>query len=173
MSHPIVLALYSTVPAAAAGAEAVHALGIDKQHISVVARSHEEARALANRLDATPGVELEDSPAAGRLGELAGALLAAVANGLPGMGPIVAVGPLAAQVGELTGHAAGGLSVVLSHAGVARERADALQEAVSNGAVLLGVHLEAGDVDRVRDSLSAAGATEVVTSRWDGGQTQV
>jgi hypothetical protein len=166
VSHPIVLALYPTVQAAAAGAEAIHGLGIDRQHISVVARSHEEARALANQLDATPGVELEDSPTAGRLGELAGALLAAIGQGLPGVGPIVAVGPLAAQVGELTGHAAGGLSTVLSRTGVPRERADVLQEAVSNGAVLLGVHLETEEIDRVREILAAAGATEVVTARW-------
>jgi hypothetical protein len=147
-------------------ARALHALGISREHISVVAHDHLEARILADQMDATPGVELEDSPTAARLGELGGRVLAAIAVVMPGIGPIVAAGPLAAALGEAAGHAAGSLASVLKAAGLPHERADALQREVARGAVLLGVHVAPPDVDRVRESLSTAGATEFEMMTW-------
>jgi hypothetical protein len=166
VSHPLVLALFSTSSTAAKAAEALHALGINREHISVVAQSHADAEALADRMDATPGVDLEDSRPAARLGELGGWVLAAIALVMPGIGPIVAAGPLAAELGEAAGHVAGSLASVLKSAGLTEERADALQREVAQGAVLLGVHVTPADVDRVRDSLTAAGATELETVTW-------
>jgi hypothetical protein len=164
--HPIVLAVFPTVSTATAAARALHALGISGEHISVVVRDHAEARTLANQMDATPGVELEDSRLAAVLGELGGHVLAAIAVGLPGIGPIVAAGPLAAELGEAAGHAAGGLASVLKAAGLPHERAEALQHEVAKGAVLLGVHVAPPDVDRVRESLSTAGATTLEMVTW-------
>ena len=166
MSHPLALALFPNASAAAEAAGALHALGITREHISVVAHSHADARALAERMDATPGVDLEDSRPAARLGELSGQVLAAIALMMPGIGPIVTAGPLAAELGEAAGHLAGGLASVLKSAGLPQERAEALQSEVARGAVLLGVHLAPPDVDRVRESLSAAGATQVEMVTW-------
>ena len=70
MSHPLVLALFPTAPAAAAGARALHGLGIAREQISVVSRNHDEAGALAEQMDASPGADIEDSRPAARLGEL-------------------------------------------------------------------------------------------------------
>ena len=151
---------------AAEAARALHALGISKEHISVVAHSHADARTLADRIDATPGVDLEDSRPAARLGELGGQVLAAIALVMPGIGPIVAAGPLAAELGEAAGHVAGSLASVLKSAGLPQERAEALQRGVTQGAVLLGVHVELPDVDRVRDVLSASGATQLEMVTW-------
>jgi hypothetical protein len=166
VSHPLVLALFPTASAAGTAAHSLHSLGIAKEQISVVARDHTEARVLADQLDATPGVELEDSRPAGRLGELAGLVLAAVAIVLPGIGPIVTAGPLAAEFGEAAGHAAGSLASVLTAAGVPAARADVLQEAVEQGAVLVGVHLAPHEVERVRETLLADGATQIETTNW-------
>jgi hypothetical protein len=151
---------------AAEAARALHALGISREHISVVAHSHADARTLADRMDATPGVDLEDSRPAARLGELGGQMLAAIALVMPGIGPIVAAGPLAAELGEAAGHVAGNLASVLKAAGLPQERADALQRGVAEGAVLLGVHVALPDVDRVRDGLSASGATQLEMVTW-------
>jgi hypothetical protein len=117
-------------------------------------------------MDATPGADLEDSRPAGRLGELGGQLLAAIALVMPGIGPIVAAGPLAAELGEAAGHLAGSLASVLTSAGLPREPAEALQREVARGAILLGVHVVGSDVDRVRHSLSAAGATQLEMVTW-------
>ena len=166
VSHTLVLALFSDASMAAEAARALHALGISREHISVVAHSHADARTLADRMDATPGVDLEDSRPAARLGELGGQVLAAIALVMPGIGPIVAAGPLAAELGEAAGHVAGSLASVLKSAGLPQERAEALQRGVAQGAVLLGVHVALPDVDRVRDGLSASGATQLEMVTW-------
>lgn len=153
---------------AADAAGTLHALGITRDHISVVANSHSDARTLADQMDATPGVDLEDSRPAARLGELGGQVLAAIALVMPGVGPIVAAGPLAAELGEAAGHVAGSLASVLKSTGLPQERAEALQRGVAQGAVLLGVHVAPPDVDRVREALSAAGATQLETVTWGG-----
>ena len=135
MSHPLVLATFPSVSSATAAARALHAIDVSREHISVVARDHAEARALADQMDATPGVELEDSRLAARLGELSGLVIAAIAIVLPGIGPIVTAGPLSAQLGDAAGHAAGSLASVLTSAGLPHERADALQREVAYGGV--------------------------------------
>jgi hypothetical protein len=166
VSHPLALALFSTASIAAEAAAALHALGISKEHISVVAHSDAEARLLAERMDATLGVDLEDSRPAAVLGEWSGRVIAAIALVMPGIGPIVAAGPLAAELGAAAGHVAGSLASVLESAGLPQERAETLQRKVAQGAVLLGVHVAPPDVDRVRDSLSAAGATQLEILVW-------
>jgi len=84
--HPLVLGLYSTPSAAAAGARALHALGVARDQISVVSRNHDEEGALAEQMDASPGADIEDSRPAARLGELGGQVLAAIALVMPGIG---------------------------------------------------------------------------------------
>jgi hypothetical protein len=166
VSHPLALALFSTASMAAEAATALHALGIGKEHISVVAQSEAEARLLAEGMGATLGVDLEDSRPAAVLGELSGQVIAAIALVMPGIGPIVAAGPLAAELGAAAGHAAGSLVSVLESAGLPQERAETLQREITQGAVLLGVHIAPSDVDRVRDSLFAAGATQLEMVVW-------
>ena len=161
------LALFFSRDAAASAARALHDVSVPRDRISVISRNHDEESALASDLDATPGSEIEDSPAAGRLGELSGYILAAIALVLPGVGPIVAAGPLAAGLGEAAGHVAGGLSSALQGAGIAAERADGLEEAVKEGAILLGVHTSSQNAGIVHDVLRANGATEIQTATWD------
>jgi hypothetical protein len=167
VAHPLVLALFSSRDAAASAARALHGGRVARERISVISRNHDEESALASDLDATPGSEIEDSPAAGRLGELSGYILAAIALVLPGVGPIVAAGPLAAGLGEAAGHVAGGLSSALQDAGIAPERADALEQAVKDGAILLGVHTTHADAHAVRELLRANGASDSETANWD------
>jgi hypothetical protein len=166
MSHPLVLALFPNPAAAAAGARAVHAVGVAREKISVVSRNHDEEGALAEQMDATPGADIEDSRPAARFAELTGLVLAAIAIVLPGIGPIVTAGPLSAGLGEAAGHVAGGVASVLESAGVAKNRAEALEREVERGAVLLGVHAANGDVAAIREALSSAGATVVETANW-------
>jgi hypothetical protein len=166
MSHPLVLGLFPSPAAAAAGARALHAIGVTREQISVVSRNHDEEGAFAEQMDATPGADIEDSRPAARLGELSGQVLAAIATVLPGIGPIVAAGPLSAGLGEAAGHVAGGIASALSGAGIDEARAASLQRAVEQGAVLLGVHADASGMAAIRDALSRSGATDVTTANW-------
>jgi hypothetical protein len=142
---------------------------VTRDQISIVARSHDEEGALAEQMDATPGVDIEDSRPAARLGELGGQVLAAIALVLPGIGPIVTAGPLSAGLGEAAGHVAGSMSAVLRNAGVSESRAEALQQAVEQGAVLVAVHSRPDQVALVREALAPAGAGEIDVANWDDG----
>lgn len=167
MSHPLLLALFATSEAAAEGARAVHALGVEDPDLSIVARSHQEEGELSRAMGGTPGVDIEDSRIAARLGEIGGRILAAIAVVMPGIGPIVAGGPLSAELGEVAGHAAGSIATVLQRAGLEAERADALQTQVEQGALLLGVHVRTADVDALRRALETSGASDVEVARWE------
>ena len=107
MSHPLLMALFADAASAAGAARDAHGLGVDRSDLSVVARDHQDEERIGKEIDASPGSEIEDSPAASRLGELSGYILAAIAIGLPGTGAVVAAGPLAAELGEVAGHVAG------------------------------------------------------------------
>jgi hypothetical protein len=164
----LVLGLFPSASQASAAAGALHASGFTRESISVLARSHAEAAMLARAFDATPGVEMEDSRAAGRIGELGAVMIAAAAVGLPGAGSLVAAGPLAAELGEAAGHLAGGLSHALSRAGLQAPLAEAWQAAVAEGHVLVGVHVSASRAAQVEALLRQHGAESVELARWEG-----
>jgi hypothetical protein len=167
MPRLVLLGLFDDPASAAAAARTLHASGVDREHLSVVARTHDEEGRLAAQFDGTPGADLEDSRPMARLGELGGLMLAAMAVVMPGIGPIVAAGPLSAGFGEVAGHMGGGLAAMLSRAGVSEAAASELEEAVRLGGVLLGVHARAADLERVRTTLENSGARAITRAEWD------
>jgi hypothetical protein len=167
MPHPLVLGLFGDSTAAAAGARALRDLGVPAHRVSIVARSHDEQVALARESGASPGSEIEDSAPATRLGELSGHLLAAIAVVMPGIGPIVADGPLAAELGEAAGHLVGGIARTLERAGMAKDGAQDWESRIQRGACLVGAHVEqAAQVPRASEALSGAGAVQTVVGTW-------
>lgn len=166
MPHPLLLALFDSPASAARAAASLHALGVERDDLSVIARSHDEEVEAARAIGATPGVEMEDSMPAARLGELGAHILAAMAMVMPGVGPVVAGGPLAAEMGEAAGHVAGSLADHLTRAGLSRPDADGIEAAVEKGAWLLGVHVRRGDATEARTALTDAGASSVHQASW-------
>ena len=166
MSHPLLIGLFDQPAVAADAARALRALGVPPAKVSIVASTHDEEGAIAQATDATPGAELEDSRPASRLGELSAHLLAAVALVVPGVGPIVADGPLAAGMGEAAGHLAGGLARALERAGVPRDDAANWEARVKDGAVMIGAHVRETAVDQVTESLRSSGASAVARCDW-------
>ncbi len=167
MSHPLVLGLFDDAARAAQAARALRDIDVARERVSIVARSHDEEGALADAADASPGTEIEDSRPAARLGELSGHLLAAIALVLPGIGPIVADGPLAAGLGEAAGHLAGGIARMLGRAGLSDADAAAWEAKIEAGAVLLGAHVDTARQALICDTMQRHGASRVVVGRWD------
>jgi hypothetical protein len=161
-----VLGIFDSLPGAAHAARAVHALGVTAPELSVVARDQEAERELARTLDATPGAEIEESRRAARLGELGAYLLAAVAVGVPGIGPVVAAGPLSAEFGEAAGRAAGGLGGVLRTAGIAEGVAASWEQRVQDGAILLAVHATPANAEAVQGAFEQSGAAAIAIAQW-------
>ena len=165
--HPLVLALFDDPASAAAAARSLRSIGLSRERVSVVARSHDEEGALAEAAGASPGSEIEDSRTASQLGELSGHLLAAIALVLPGIGSIVADGPLAAGLGEAAGHVAGGIARTLHQAGLARDEAALWQKRIEEGAILVGAHVEQGASASARDIFARQGAASVAEATWN------
>jgi len=72
MPHPLVLALFQDSSTATEAARRMHALGLSREDLSLVAGRHELEGPLAERMEATPGVDIEGSRPAGVLGGIGG-----------------------------------------------------------------------------------------------------
>jgi hypothetical protein len=166
MSHALVLGLFDEPSAAAAAAKGLRVLGIERERVSIVARSHDQEVDVAEVAGASPGSEIEDSRAGGRLGELSAHLLAAIALVMPGIGPIVADGPLAAELGEAAGHLAGGVARTLHRAGMPLADAEHLEARIEHGALLVGAHVDDASAEEVLIVLRQEGATSVYRTSW-------
>jgi hypothetical protein len=166
VAHPVVLGLFDEAASAAQAARTLRELGHPRERVSIVARSHDEEGAIANAGGASPGAEIEDSRPAGQLGELSAHFLAAIATVLPGIGPIVADGPLAAGLGEAAGHLAGDIGRMLSRAGIPTADAEHWEASIKAGAILLGAHTDTERVARVAETLERHGARHVAVGAW-------
>jgi uncharacterized protein (TIGR02271 family) len=93
---------------------------------------------------------------------LGGLLVGLGALTIPGIGPVLAAGPLAAAVsglvgagvGAVAGAAAGGLLGALVDMGIPEEQAGIYAEGVRRGGTLVTVETEDRDLDRVRDVMN-------------------
>ena len=166
MAHALVMALFSDAASAAEAARDLRGLGISRERVSIVARSHDEAGALADASGASPGSEIEDSRMASRLGELGAHLVAAIGIFMPGVGPIIADGPLAASVGEAAGHLAGGIARALENAGLEATEAARWEKRIEAGAFLVGAHVEHPPIEPARDALIARGGSPLAVGHW-------
>jgi hypothetical protein len=102
--------------------------------ISVLIENHAESRDMSVKEDAFRGA---------KIGSIVGALLALT---IPGIGPALAIGPLAAMMG---GAAAGGIvgglaggSGVAGGVGLPQEVQEKLKEGVADGDILISVHTD-------------------------------
>jgi hypothetical protein len=164
--HSLVIALFDSAEKAIFAAHGLREMGVPHERVSIVARSHDDEGVIARASGASPGSELEDSVAAARIGELSAHLLSAIALVMPGIGPIVADGPLAAGLAEAAGHAAGGVARILERAGLDRDEANLWESRIESGALLVGAHVGPEQVAEVRDLLTEAEAERTRTVDW-------
>lgn len=102
----------------------------------------------------------------GVIGAVGGLLVGLGTLAIPGVGPIVAAGPLAAALGGAAiGAATGGLIGALVDAGVPEEYASTYATHVERGHVLLTVRTDAASQAQVRDILAHAGALNLFPAR--------
>jgi len=147
--------------------------GFDSQRVSVMARDAERARDVANET----GAEVATGAATGAglgaiLGGAAGWLVGIGALAIPGIGPIVAAGPIAAALGVAGTTAAAGAGVGLVTGGVvgaltgwgfSESEARAYEQGVERGDILLAVEVMDDDAARVEDIFKRRGGDRVST----------
>lgn len=112
----------------------------------------------ANRA-AFGGDTLADGGATGGvLGGLAGLAMGAGALTIPGLGPIIAAGPIA---GMLSGVAGGGIAGALVDWGIPQERGEFFEKEVRKGNVLVSVRSDDQKADEAAEVLRQHGGKDV------------
>lgn len=171
-----ILATYKNADGANLAIQALHQLGLGKEEISIMTLDH-------NVTGQLPGSEVgqaTDNAATGawqgaKLGLVGGLLVGVAALAIPGLGPLLAVGPLAATLG-LTGvagtavtgagigTAVGGIGALvgsLVKMGIPHTEANAMDEDLKGGGVLLSVR-EHANAD-VLSALQVGHPTRITT----------
>ena len=124
--------------------DAINALrdaGFDPSQISVLARDRNTANGLAEDTGSEAGTGAATGAiAGGLLGGVAGWLIGIGALAIPGVGPIIAAGPLAAALGGAAiGAAGGGIIGALTGAGVPEDEARYYDEEFRRGGIVVSV----------------------------------
>ncbi len=130
--------------------------GFSRDNISVMGPGREGERGLPPRDTVTTG-------GAATVGIIEGLLLGAVAMLIPGFGPVVAVGPVAAALtgvvtGGITGLVIGGIAGALIHAGVAEDTARYYEDRLRHGGILMLVRTDEQRGVEARRTLERHGA---------------
>lgn len=109
--------------------------------------------------------------AGGVLGGALGVLVGIGALAIPGLGPLVAAGPIVAGLAGLgAGGAVGGLFGALVGMGIPEYEARRYEGRVKGGGVLLSVHCDTSDqVSRAKDVLKASGAEDIASTGESAG----
>ena len=96
------------------------------------------------------------------IGGMAGFIAGIVALAIPGIGPVIAAGPLAmALTGAAAGAATGGLIGVMTNDGVPEDAAKRYSRAIGAGHVMVTVRAGAGRADHAAAILDRSGAIEI------------
>ncbi len=172
-----VVALFDEMSAAQNAVQELVNNGFDRNAISIVASDRSAVRS-GDDVVVDTAAETADGAAAGAgvgavLGGLAGLLVGIGALAIPGIGPIIAAGPLAATLaGAGLGAATGGVIGALADAGVPEEEAHYYAEGVRRGGVLVTVRAAEGMTSRAMDILNRYGPVDlnrrVASWREDG-----
>ncbi len=155
MARDVVVGVYKTESEANSAVVRLLEAGYDRDDISIVAKDPERFEHLTT-VDET-ATETADGAAAGALtggaiGGLGGLLLGLGALAIPGIGPIVAAGPIAGAIGGvLAGGAVGGLIGALVNLGVDEEEARTYEENLRQGDILVVVDADQEHYNQVND----------------------
>jgi hypothetical protein len=137
---------------AEAAVAALRQQGFSKEEINIISKkqSHQDSNEDDDILDGT----LTGSA----IGGIGGLILGAGALVIPGIGPIIAAGPIAAAVG---GAIAGGITGGLIDWGIPADESQHYEQEVIDGSILAIIRTNAGKVNSVAQILRQNGAKEV------------
>jgi stress response protein YsnF len=169
---PNVIGLFDNSSQAQQAIERMINAGIDRDQISLVTRDSDHDK----RRDATT----EHTSGAGKgagigaaLGGVGGLIAGIAGLAIPGIGPIIAAGPIAAAIGGALGGAglgaaAGGLIGALTDMGIPEEEARDYEDQVRQGKILVTVRADNDDeADRASNIMQLQGALDVEGGRDD------
>lgn len=169
-----IVGLYDDWSTARQVVEELSRAGFDRNDINLV--SNDANQEFAHSLGTTDGNGTAAAEGAatgalagGALGGIGGLLLGLGALAIPGVGPVIAAGPIAAGLtGAAVGAATGGLIGALAGWGIPEEEAGYYAEGVRRGGTLVGVQAEEHEVDRALQLMNRFGPVDIErrSSEW-------
>jgi hypothetical protein len=160
-----VVGVFNTYTEAEAAVRELTGRGLRRADVSIVATEQTRGQGSAVAVQETENLASGAGTGAA-VGGAAGLMLGLAALAIPGIGPIVAAGPIAAALtGAGLGAAAGGIIGGLAKMGIPQEQAERYQNAIRRGATLVAVHAQDADVYGVESILNRQGAVDVEEQR--------
>ena len=157
-----VIGVFRDIKTAEEAVKALRNKGFRDNEISIVAKDSEQGRG-GSDMEAGSDFGSTDSIAdgttwGGALGGVAGLLAGVGALAIPGIGPIVAAGPLA---GVLSGAVTGGVAGGLIDLGIPEERGRQYEEEIKQGGILAVIETSEDKVNDASSILRQNGAKDV------------
>ncbi len=133
--------------------------GFDRDHFSILARDQRGDHSPRAGMD---GAGLMGGAGTGVATGVAGLVVGLAVLALPGVGPLLAAGPIVTAFGPLGVGAAGGLVGAFSGAGIPESDAQYYAEAVRRGNALVVVHVDGEErAGSAQEILNGAGAQDI------------
>jgi hypothetical protein len=162
-----VFGIYATPGTAEAAVDHLLARGFSNAAISVLLPDDESTRAFAHEKNTkAPEGTATGVTAGGVVGGTLGLLAGIGTLAIPGVGPLIAAGPIMATLaGVGVGGAVGGLIGALAGMGIPEYEAKRYEGAVKGGGILLSVHCDTSEqVDLAKVALRETGARDISSS---------
>jgi hypothetical protein len=163
-------AVFGIYPSTAAAETAVDRLvdgGFSNEDISVLMSDVDNTRDFAHqKATKAPEGTAIGATTGGVVGGTLGLLAGIGALAIPGVGPLIAAGPIMASLaGFGVGGAVGGLVGALAGLGIPEYEAKRYEGRVKDGGVLLSVHCDtSGEITRAKEILKETGADDIASS---------
>jgi hypothetical protein len=162
-----VFGIYRTLSEAEAAVDRLMGTGFSSDDISVLLPDNESTRNFAYKKDTkAPEGTTTGGITGGVVGGTLGLLAGIGALAIPGVGPLIAAGPIMGALAGLgVGGAVGGLIGALVGMGIPEFEAKRYEGRVKEGGILLSAHCDTSEeIDRAKDVLKQTGAEDVSSS---------
>jgi hypothetical protein len=168
-----VFGIYSSGEHAERAVDSLIAAGYPSSSISVLLPDSGSTKDFAHQKDTkAPEGTTAGVTTGGVIGGTLGVLAGIGALAIPGVGPLIAAGPIMAGLAGLgVGGAVGGLVGALVGMGIPEYEAKRYEGHVKNGGTLLSVHCDTSEqVSRAKDLLKGTGATDIASTSEAAGE---
>ncbi len=172
-----IIALYDDFATAQRVVEQLVEAGLERSNISLVA--NDASGEYATRLQSSDYADDVHSGEGASFGAVVGALVGLGAMLIPGIGPVIAAGPLVAGlvgagVGAAAGAVTGGITASLVKLGVDEESAGYYAEGIRRGGTLVTAHVADEWHDRVLDIMKRHDPVDINTraENWQASDSQ-
>jgi hypothetical protein len=162
-----VFGLYPSVERAERAVDQLVAAGFSKADVSVLMADTQGSKTFAHEKQTkAPEGTTTGVAAGGTIGGTLGLLAGIGALAIPGVGPLIAAGPIMGALAGLgVGGAVGGLVGALVGMGIPEYEAKRYEGRVKDGGVLLSVHCDTADeITRAKDLLRRSGADDIASA---------